>query len=398
MPEENQIETGETETGDEQNVDTTSSTQESQTPESDATDTGGQTAVQASAGGQSADEAAAAAEAAAAKPTVADAINEAIAGAGPKRLPERNPDGTFKSGDEKKPEQKAETDEEKAAHEAAEAEAAKKKPDAVDAPIPDEIKGRTRERMQELIETVKAQRVIAEQHESLFGAITATGATPDEFAAMISYLGASHSNDPARLEAAYKLLQAELRGISIRLGKPVPEVNLLTDKDNADLVEEVKAGKLTAARAHEIALGRAAKAAETAASKRNSDAKRAKDEDSAAVTQGRADLDRLDGELRERDGEAVFLRKANIVIKQLDPLFQRLNPANWYEVFKQTYEALPDPGEVKPAAAVARPQVKPAGAPRALPQRPTGTPAGSAPASAGPKNALEAINQALEGF
>lgn len=292
----------------------------------------------------------------------------------------RGPDGKFR----------AMTAEEKKAYEdkkAADA-AAAAKPDAVNDPIPKDLNERTATRMKELIQTVKEQAALAEQHNALFGAIQATGATPDEFADMITYMRFAHTNDPASLQTAYKLLQRELSALAVRLGQPIPEVNLLRDPANKDLVDEVNAGKLTAQRAHELAAARAAKGATEATAKRAGEAATAKEQAEAATKAGRTELDALDAELRARDGNETFQRKYDILVPQLKNLFSRLDPRQWKETFIDCYENLKLPA--LPAAAA------PASTGKPQPIRPK-APAGTSGGTSAPKTALEAISQALDG-
>lgn len=331
--------------------------------------------------------------------SLADAINEAIEGAGPKKVAPkaeaeetaaeleaqgRNPDGTFK---EKAPEQK------KAEEDAA---AAAKKPaaeeDPINDPIPDAIKGRTRERMQKLIDTVKAQTEIAEQHDALFGTIQATGATPEEFAAMVGYMRAVHSNDPKDLEQAYNVLREELVGIAIKLGRPVPEVNLLREKGNEDLIKEIQDGTLTVNRAHEISIQRAAAARSQQQNQAKTQADRTTQDAATIKQQGINELNDLDKVLRAQDGNEVFDYKyAKLTTPEMKEYFQTLDPRTWVPTFKRLYSLI----EV-PAATVA-PTVKPA-APKPRPMRPSAPAGGGGASPAQPKSALEALNAALEGM
>jgi len=316
----------------------------------------------------------------------------------------RNADGTFKSEtpEEKAareaaeedaklaaetPEQKAErlkneTPEQKAAREAKEA--AAKKPDHVNDPIPKELKQATQDRIRSLIDTVKAQNALVEQHGQLFGAIQATGATPNEFAAMVNYMKAVHSTDPVQLRAAYSMIQAELKGIAIKLGEPLYEVNLLRDPANKDLVDEIQAGKLTTNRAHEIALAREQKKVGATARETQTTQQTAESERQAGI----ADLNKLEDELVARDGRGVYDAKYAILV----PMFQEtiktsgLKPSTWRATFTKAYENLK-----LPAAAAA----PPAPAAKQQPLR-TKTPAGAGAAPAAPKSALEAINAALD--
>src|SRR5262249_37376759 len=110
-----------------------------------------------------------------------------------------------------------------------------KQPDHVNDPIPPGVAEKTRERITYLAQTVNDLHAAAETQGAMVQAITDTGATPQEFGAMVGYLGAVHSDDPTRWEAAYQLLQSELRGLAIRMGKPLPEVNWL--EGHTDLID-----------------------------------------------------------------------------------------------------------------------------------------------------------------
>ncbi len=302
----------------------------------------------------------------------------------------RNEDGTFKAetAEEKAARERAEliakeTPAEKTAREAKEA-ADAKKPDHVNDPIDPSLKGRTAERMKYLIDTVKQQAGLMESHTALFDAVQGTGASPDEFATMIHYMKAVHANDIPTLERAYTMLQAELKGLSIKLGKPIPEVNLLRDPTNADLVKEIQEGKITNARAHELAVARAQRTKATTETSTADAQKKAQQEFETAKAAAITALDKLDGTLRARDGNEAFQAKYDVIVPMLKKLYPRIDPKEWVGVFQQHYDNMPTP--VKPAVVVP---------PKTMPLRPK-TPAGGN-ASAAPKSALEAINAALEG-
>lgn len=314
----------------------------------------------------------------------------------------RNADGTFKTEtpEEKAtreaadaaaalanetPEQKAarlaaETPEQKAAREAEEAK--KKEPDAINDPIPEGLNKRTAARMQALIDTVKEQQGIVESHTQLFDIVREAG-SPQEFSAMVGYMRGSKSNDPKVLEQAYALLQGELRGLAVRMGKPLYEVNLLRDPANKDLVDEIAAGTLTNQRAHELALNR------EALIQRNGQARHTETVDATeqARLTGVSDLDNLEKELVKRDGAAVYGAKRKILESSLKATMAEVSPLKWKAIFTRAYDGLT---VAAPAAAVAPPIEKP------QPQRPK-QPAGAGGATTAPKSALEAINLALGG-
>lgn len=367
---------------------------------------------------EAAEAAAVAAAAAAGKaPTLAEAMSEAIDNANKPRTIQpkqeeldqqdtrpRNADGTFKTetAEEKTtreaadaaaalanetPEQKAarlaaETPEEKATREAAEA--AAKTPDAINDPIPKDLNKRTAARMQALIDTVKEQQSIVESHTQLFDVVREAG-SPEEFSAMIGYMKGTKSNDPKVLEQAYALLQGELRGLAVRMGKPLYEVNLLRDAENKDLVDEIAAGTLTNQRAHELALNREAQKQRQGQSRQTDTAAAAEQDRQTGVS----DLNALEVELVKRDGVAAYRAKRAILESTLQATMKRVNPKAWREVFTDAYEGLK----------LAAPAAAPAPAPlveKTQPQRPK-QPAGAGGASTAPKSALEAINQALGG-
>gem|GEM_PF-4413000 len=296
----------------------------------------------------------------------------------------RNADGTFKT---ETPEEKAarealenETPEAKAAREVKEAEAAKKPADHVNDPIPENTNKRTQERIKSLIETVKAQEALVAQHGELFAAIQGTGASPDEFATMVNYMKGVRSNDPKSMEWAYSVLQSELRGLAVKMGKPLYEVNLLRDKENADLVAEIGEGKITSNHAHEIALMREAQKTQHQRAQRTTAATSEADAEKAANTAA----DKFDADMRKRDGDAVFQAKFDILIPALKNTLARLPPADRLSVFKDAYDNLK----------IATPAPAPIAAPKPVPMRPK-APAGGATVSTVPKSAIEAMNAAL---
>lgn len=394
--------------GDETIVDSTTDTQVADTSAEDAA-----AAAAASTGPKSLLEAVSAGVDSAQKPArIVPKADEIAAG----DTRPRNADGTFKTetAEEKAtreemeeaarlaaetPEQKAarlaaETPEQKAAREAKEA-AAAKKADPINDPIPEGLNKRTSERMKSLIDTVKAQQALVAQHDELFGAIQSTGASPDEFAAMVNYMKGVRGNDPKILEQAYQMLQGELRGLAVRMGKPLYEVNLLRDATNQDLVAEVTAGKLTNARAHEIALQReTAKRNATIATRERQVATTQQQDETAAAT-GRADLNALTAELRAKDGDAVYDAKHPILAASLKKLLTRIDPKEWRNVARDMYNDMPTP-DLRPSGAVV-PTHAAAIVPKQQPLR-TKTPAGAGSTAVAPKSALDAISQALDGM
>jgi hypothetical protein len=282
------------------------------------------------------------------------------------------------------------TPEEKAAKEAAAAaEAAKAaKPDHINDPIPKDINARTAERMTALVNDVKALQAVQKDHNDLMGYINGTGASPQEFSQALNYMRAIRSNDPKMLEAAYAQLQSELLGLSERMGKPIPEVNLLRDPKNADLVKEIQDGKLTVQRAHELALWRSRQAREST-TRTTAETTQAKERERAQVLDvGKNELNALEDTLIAKDGEALYRAKTEIVYAALEPVFASIDPRNWKATFQAAYDKLKLQAPAAPAA--------PAPTARPTPLRPKAPAAGGAQGA--PKSALEAVSAALEGM
>jgi hypothetical protein len=308
-----------------------------------------------------------------------------------------------------------ETEEEKTTREAAEAEAtanagktpeqiaaakveadkakdpAAKEKAAIDDPIPPTAAEKTKERMQTLIDLVKGKDGQIAQHQAFVDQIAATGASSQEFATLMSYMTAVHSDNREHLVLARDLLVSELRGISLKLGEAAPGIDFL--KDFPDLQQQVDRGEIRREAAQEIALNRS-RAATTAAEKA---ATAERNNVSAAATKERNDaqteLTALGDELFKKHG-TEYTRRYTILEPALEALGM-LPPKQWKAAFMRAYNAIP-------AAAPVTPHAKPPGAtpvatpPKGQPLRSHKAPSGES--AAGPKNVGEAIEAALQGM
>lgn len=119
--------------------------------------------------------------------------------------------------------------------------------DPINDPIPDDLKDRTRTRMQQLIETAKTTTAELEevrgQFDQVMAAITETGATPEQFDAMLNMVKGLNSGDEAGWRGALEILEATRRDVMARLGiAETPGGDKLPD----DLQDLVDIGHLTA--------------------------------------------------------------------------------------------------------------------------------------------------------
>lgn len=265
------------------------------------------------------------------------------------------------------------------------------KPDHVNDPIDARLAPRTQERIRSLADEVKTLREVSTNNGAMIGAIMDTGATPQEFGAMVGYLGAVHSDDPAKLEAAYQLLQSELQGLALRMGKPLAEVNWL--EGHQDLIDAIRSGATTRELAIELAMGRASKkreAAVTAAKVKQTETTQATEKDATAAT---AELDALGEELSAAD--PLYGAKFNLIVPKLNKEFVKLHPKQWKTRFLEEYARAK---VTAPKAAPAKAPVlsaAPLNKPKGQPLRPS-TPSGNA--TKAPGSALDALSSAIDGL
>ncbi len=296
----------------------------------------------------------------------------------------RGADGKFlKAGDKPKPIEPAVDDKLKPVVEPA------KKADAVNDPIPDEVKGRTRERMTSLISTVKSQGEMIATQNQLFDAIQSTGASPDEFGAMLGYIRWTKSDKPEDLKQAQALLQSELEGISLRLGRAAPGVDFLAKFP--DLQAKVDNGQITTEDAQEIALHRQRTNVNTARTTQQQTQEATAQAATQARNAGIAELNTLGTTLNSTDPE--YATKHEILSPILASLGQ-LPPASWKNAFMQAYKAI-TPAQVArfKATGEAAPVVQKKGAGN-QPLRANKSPSGGQ--QRGPTSLLDAISSAVD--
>ncbi len=235
-------------------------------------------------------------------------------------------------------------------------------------PIPEEIKGRTRERMEKLIGEV---RTLSERLELTGGAvdhfrqaIARTGADEKDWAEHMTLLEQMHSKDPKDRRAALATLQAHTRAIATELGEPVAGVDAL--EGHADLKEDVDLGRMTQEKAEELARARNRERALSERQAREQAAAAGPQARQQAEQQAIADLNALDLDLR-RDPEYAY--KRTVAMQSLEQIIADVEPAKWKSAFKRRYDAVTAEqiaalkAEETAAAAKANGGKKPNGAP-----------------------------------
>jgi hypothetical protein len=294
--------------------------------------------------------------------------------------PKRGADGKFAKKEGEAPVAKKEGE--------APAPVAKKEPaktDHVNDPIPDEVKGRTRERITSLAATVKELEPIRAAHNELVSAIQQSGMNAEEFNTSLRYAELIRSPNIEDLRVAHKFLQGELAAISARIGETLPGKDPL--EGHPDLIDLVAKKLTTPELAKETAQHRNRTAAASKFNADNANATQAEQEYEQTVTAAKTNLTALGKQLEGSLGAAEYARRYAIVVPQMQVAFKSIDPSRWVATMRSAFAqvpAAPVPATVVPAApAKQTPQ----------PLRANKVPAGNS--NAAPKSAQEAMDQAL---
>lgn len=285
---------------------------------------------------------------------------------------ERNADGTFKKAEPKSDDKQGDKPVEP------------KKPDAVNDPIPKDLKQETRERIQTLIKTAKESQAAVEKIQTDFNymvnGIQATGATPAQYGETLSWLSLLNSGDPAQQTKALELIESVADRLATFLGKERTVSDPL--KGHADLIDAVQKGQTTKALATEIARHRNSTGFRTELTATATREQQTQQQHQAAVQTARNELTALEQMLMKSDPQ--YEAKKAMLVPILQPILKNLPPTQWKAAFESAY------AQAKVAAA---PRAKASGIPKNQPLR-AGSPAGGG-ARGAPKSMLDAVSDAL---
>lgn len=254
--------------------------------------------------------------------------------------------------------------------------AASAKPEGEDdLTVPDDLKGRTRERFEKLTTTLKETRQQAQQAAEYAqrwrDTIESTKAPPEAVGESLEILRLIHSGDPAQMGQALDKLEAARANLAKALGRDLPGVDPLGD--HADLAAEVERGELSRQRALELARIRAAEQAQRNQSQQQTAAQQREQ----AIEQGAQAVDQLLAELKRTD--ASYATRMGVLQPMLRTIAANTPPERWVTAVREAYAAVRIP-----ASASAH-----------QPLRPAAAGAGGRPA-AQPASVLDAINAALQ--
>jgi hypothetical protein len=243
-----------------------------------------------------------------------------------------------------------------------------------DLSVPDDLKGRTRERFEKLTTTLKETRQQAQQATEYAqrwrDTIESTKAPPEAVGETLEILRLIHSGDPAQMGQALDKLEAARANLAKALGRDLPGVDPLSD--HADLAAEVERGELNRQRALELARIRAAEQAQRNQSQQQTAAQQREQ----AIEQGAQAVDQLLADLKRTD--ASYAARMGVLQPMLRTIAANTPPERWVAAVREAYAAV----QVQSASLTHQPL------------RPAAAGAGSRP-SAQPASVLDAISAAL---
>lgn len=258
--------------------------------------------------------------------------------------------------------------------------------DHVNDPIPEGLAEKTQERIRSLAERVKvAEAGVTERASDLdemIGMVQDTGASGEQYGQMLTFMKLFNSNDVVEQRQAFQVMQSTLSELAIKLGEPVPGVDLLAE--HADLQRELEAGTISAERANEVAVSRGREKAAAARTVSDSAQATSQAEIEAAIVTGKTELAAFEQTKITTDPQ--WAAKKAILVPALRSIMRQISPTQWKTTFEQAYNELNLPAVTAP--------VVPATPKTPTPLRPK-TPAGEGAKQ--PSTMAEAIELSLGG-
>lgn len=175
--------------------------------------------------------------------------------------------------------------------------------------------------------------------------IVSTGASDEQFGAVLGYLQAVNSNDPVLMQQAYDAMCKEQTWLAEKLGLPAPGADIL-DLDPA-LKERVKKGDIAREDAEELIRARTGKKQHEMHQEHLRKQREEEERRKAEVTpeQGVEKVKALAGELRKADPEH-FKARLEAMTAGVVTIQKTLPPSKWEEAVKTLWDNTPAP---KPA-------------------------------------------------
>lgn len=269
----------------------------------------------------------------------------------------------------------------------------KRQPDALNDPIPKNLNQETRDRMVSLIKTTKevtAERdEVRQQFGTFVGGLQAANVTPEQYGETLSWLSLFNSGDPAQQEKALELVDGIADRLATLLGKERSGSDPL--KGHADLITLVQQGKVTKEVASELARTRNQGAFQKQLNTNATQQQQQQNQQQQALQTARSELHTLEETLRQTDRN--YERKKAMIVPILKPIMKSLPPSQWKSKFVEAYNAVQLPNDRRAAGAGGKKPGNRQGMPKSQPMRAGKQPAGGQARQA--TSPLDAMNGAL---
>lgn len=194
--------------------------------------------------------------------------------------------------------------------------------------------------------------------DDMIAMVMETGADAEQYGMTLDYLSLVNKGlrgDRASVEKAFEMVQGEYLNLAKALGREVPGLHDPVAA-HPDLVEELRNGDITRARALELAAQRQASSAQQQAAQQAAQQQTQAQQQQQATETGRAAIAQWDQAMR---ADPKYIAKRAI----LDPIVRNIRatlpPGQWLAATQQAYAAIPDVPVAQPAAAGGQPQARP---------------------------------------
>ena len=299
----------------------------------------------------------------------------------------RGPDGKFLKKGEKAPEETKEPEAKppkgkvKSGPDAPE----QKQADPVNDPIAKDTKPETAARIRALIDInkeVTTQRdAVVKDFDTMVEGVRRTGASPQQYGEVLSWLSLFYSPNPAHQKQAYDLVESVAERLAMKLGIERKLPDPLTG--HADLQQAVQQKQLTPEYALQIATQRNSQKFNAEMQQQTATVTQEQQQYQQATQQAKADLTTLGNTLAATDPD--YERKRALIVPILKPMFEKLHPTQWKGAFETAYRNVVLQAAAQPRQRQQIPDKQPA---RARGSVPSG-------GAQGDKSIMDVMNQAL---
>ncbi len=215
---------------------------------------------------------------------------------------------------------------------------AKKTPDPVNDPIPKGLKQETSDRIRTLIKTTRdlttERDQVRAEFDTIVNGIKGTGATPEQYGEVLSWVSLFNSPNPEAKRQAYQLVEdvatrmALSLGIDRNVGDPYAK--------HPDIKDALAKGQITPVYAKELARQRDQAGFRNQIETHQQTTQQQQAAQQQELQTARTSLNTLEQQLKASD--PLYQRKRDQLVPVLKPLFAQLRPSQWPAAFQEAYK------------------------------------------------------------